>query len=248
MSTFKPVFLVLACLCLLLAVLIVQRRRTRSAKAALGELAALRELRLVALLVTVPPLLHHVLLLEFTAVHEFALLKDSFFICLLASIIVWVALRDRKLVSRPVVQPAVIAVVAVGAILSVLQYRHQQSATATPMFRHVGEQIAQMVGPNQMVFARVIGVSEEDCRNYFVKPQLIVYAHRNIEALSGTASTDDVVTAARTKLMSDNVPSGVIVTVDSSAVGPARAQERARVVERLSVTASGASVSIQAAR
>src|SRR5450759_1010379 len=239
MSTFKPVFLVLACLCLLLAVLIVQRRRTRSAKAALGELAALRELRLVALLVTVPPLLHHVLLLEFTAVHEFALLKDSFFICLLASIIVWVALRDRKLVSRPVVQPAVIAVV---------QYRHQQSATATPMFRQVGEQIAQMVGPNQMVFARVIGVSEEDCRNYFVKPQLIVYAHRNIEALSGTASTDDVVTAARTKLMSDNVPSGVIVTVDSSAVGPARAQERARVVERLSVTASGASVSIQAAR
>lgn len=143
--------------------------RLGEAKRVLGRAAR------AALLVTlVPALLHNLLLFDFTACHEYAVLKSAVPLALLLGLFSAAVMREVRTPNGAAFAVAFLGViVAAAALFSHWTYRFSASVTDMPLYREFGEYVRANARPDQMVFA--FPATDQE-----VSPQAIVYARRNI--------------------------------------------------------------------
>ena len=211
---------------LLAVVLAALSRRHPARPVAPGVAPRWAELRLVALLTTVPVLAHHAVFLDFSAQHDFAVLKAGFALSIGVGLGVGLVLRHAP---GPRLRRAVAAVIAFGLIgssgYSTRQYLRTERATATAGYQRVGADIRRQAGPDEVVFLRVPGATAEQV-NGFLTPQVVLAAHRNIEPLTWTAEPG-LPPAARELIQRNGTGRGVVFTLDPGVVHSA---DDARVV------------------
>jgi energy-converting hydrogenase Eha subunit A len=130
-----------------------------------------------------PVILHHLLLFNFTAAHEFSVLKAAPFLAIAAGLLV------AKLWGRPNpiwrMRPRV--VVATSLLLCCAACVWDYSLIVGPetsAYKTIGDFIAQNARPDEIVFAQYQRATNKADRPL---PQIVYYAHRNIAGWSGEA-------------------------------------------------------------
>ena len=135
-----------------------------------------------------PVLLHHLLLFNFTAAHEFSVLKAAPFLAILAG------LSAAKFWARPNpiwrLRPRVLvtASLLLCCAASVWEY-NLIVGPETAAYKNIGDFIAQNARPDEIVFAQYQRSSNKADRPL---PQIVYYAHRNIAVWSGEPYARDL--------------------------------------------------------
>jgi len=130
-----------------------------------------------------PVLLHHVVFFNFTAVHDFSVLKAAPAFAILSGLLagaVWRA-RSAQGFSDPLRQSLVLASLALFCTWGVRQYENLIGPDL-PAYKTIGDSIAQNARPDEIVFVRY----SDDFLAYYPDaveeplPAIVLYAHRNI--------------------------------------------------------------------
>lgn len=166
----------------------------------------------VLLLALLPTLVHHIVLFEFTLVHDMALVKTCIFLSLLSAIMLY-RVQTAKLSQEGIA----IKVVPLFVIVSMLGFSAflYHSHVIEPdgfSFEELGDEIRTHAGPDDTVFfktTRTLGdFLIEAPENFVVAPQIQYYAGRCIQVVPDAA-------AARNHLEQYNKSQGVIFTIEN---------------------------------
>lgn len=169
---------------------------TRRHAGAAGDRVRRGEWDLVVL-TAVPILLHHAVLLQWTARHAYSVVKTSFLLAVLTAMVLG-RLLDAEGARRWLGVAAGAALLGVLAI-SVRGFQRDFAATGdAARYARVGAEIARRAGPDQVVLA---------VSRVYVNPQIVYYARRNIQTV---ASADE----ARAWLLEHDRRSGMLVEID----------------------------------
>lgn len=138
-----------------------------------GEWFTKAETQLVWLCVF-PVVTHHILLIQWTAVHSYSVVKSSVFLSTIIAILLYKILSN-DLVSRPLKCFALVTIVS-AMLMSVMKYRGDFSIAKDPdRYFRIGELIRAHVSSKDVVFA---------VSHWMVEPQIIYYSGRNIEGVA----------------------------------------------------------------
>ncbi|MCU0292892.1 MAG: hypothetical protein MUF10_13020 [Thermoanaerobaculaceae bacterium] len=151
----------------------------------------------LVVLTAVPILLHHAVLLQWTARHAYSVVKTSFLLAVLTALVLG-RLLDGKIARRWLAAAAGTALL--GVLVGGVRGFQRDFATTgdTSRYTRVGSEIARRVGPDQVVLA---------ISKVYINPQIVHYARRNIQTV---ASADE----ARAWLAGHGRQSGVLVEID----------------------------------
>jgi len=128
-----------------------------------------------------PVILHHILLFNFTAAHEFSVLKAAPWVAIASGILaakLWGRTdRTGRLKPRVLVAMTLLLCSAVCVWLYRLVVGPETSA-----YKNIGDFIARNARPDEIVFAEYQRASDKADRPL---PQIVYYAHRNIAIWNG---------------------------------------------------------------
>jgi hypothetical protein len=169
---------------------------TRRSAGAAGDRVRRGEWELVVL-TAAPILLHHAVLLQWTARHAYSVVKTSFLLAILTAMVLG-RLLDGGVARRWLATAAGVALLGVLA-MSVRGFQRDFATTGdVSRYQRVGAEIARRAGPDQVVLA---------VSRVYINPQIVYYARRNIQTV---ASADE----ARAWLAGHGRQSGVLVEID----------------------------------
>lgn len=169
---------------------------TRRHAGATGNHVNPREWDLV-ILTAVPILLHHAVLVQWTARHAYSVVKTSFLLAVLVAMVLGRLLdggRTRRWLA------AVVGTALLGVLAGGVRGFERGFATTDDSSRYarVGAEIARRTGPDQVVLA---------ASRVYINPQIVYYARRNIQTVSGADE-------ARSWLVLHGRRSGMLVEID----------------------------------
>jgi hypothetical protein len=158
---------------------------------------------LVLYLSLLPVVMHHVLLANFTMLHEFSALKTGLFLAFTGGLLyskldgpmganVVPLVRLRKM-------DAVHALIALTLLWSVFSYSKVHRCHDVDRFKQVGETIALQASNDETVFL--------ETNKPTIQPAIVFYAQRNIAMWNGLAE-------ARELLAADGVDKGIVFVAD----------------------------------
>ncbi len=138
----------------------------------------------------VPPLIHHLALFNYTAVHDYSPLKTVPLIAVIAALAVGSVVRHARSAGRPLAAAAwQLSVVAI-LILSVIMYQFEAAHSDNiPSMR--GTAVAESAGEDEAVFARVVKRDGEAVRLEDIRISNL-YARRNIAPWSGEQDAEEI--------------------------------------------------------
>ena len=124
-----------------------------------------------------PVLIHHLVFLNFTAAHDFSVLKTGFLIALLSALIYskidrYLFLKWGSGLSQALKTQGLILCFCFMVVLSVGGYLEANKDIVTGNFEAVGKEIARVADKGEVIFLR--------SPYNFIFPQWVLYAHRNI--------------------------------------------------------------------
>ena len=122
-----------------------------------------------------PVIAHHLVLFNFTAQHNFSVLKTGVFIAVLLA-----CLYDQlvqRLATKPLAKVNLILIAMI--VISMFRYVAFVANSESTEYRDIGLRIQQTAKDDEVVFIEKPGTV------YDVLPQVIVYAHRNVSAWYG---------------------------------------------------------------
>lgn len=157
-----------------------------------------------------PTLLHHLVFFNFTAAHEFSVLKVAPFIAITAGLLAWRLWETGpgSRMSTVLLRSVVCSSVVLCCLASVFEYR-MLTGPSTPAYKEMGDFIAKNSGPDEIVFAEYERSAADSGRPL---PQIVLYAHRNIAVWQDE-------TQARQLARLDGVPNVVVFVINSSETG-----------------------------
>lgn len=165
-----------------------------------------------------PVILHHALLFNQTAEHEFALLKTGVFIAVFSGFIYYKLsmslFTDPNDENRQLKRHFVHLLFTLVILLSVAQYAYHNRKDYLS-YKTIGEEIAQTAKTDEVVF--ISTGRKSTGRKYWIRPSLIFYAQRNIARWQSEA-------AARDLLQQNDCERGIVFHLDD-------ADARARIVK-----------------
>ncbi len=165
------------------------------------------------MLALLPALLHHVVLFEFTLVHDMALVKTCVFLCLLSSMLLY-RVQSAKISQEGIAFKIVphFVIVSMLAFSAFLYHSHVIEPEGFS-FKDLGAEISANAGPDDTVFfktTRTLGdFLIQAPENFVIAPQIQYYAGRCIQVVPDAAS-------ARAHLQKYNKPQGVIFTIENN--------------------------------
>ncbi|MEM8485127.1 MAG: hypothetical protein AAF564_06235 [Bacteroidota bacterium] len=171
------------------------------------------EEKVFLLLALLPALLHHVVLFEFTLVHDMALVKTCVFISLLSGILLY-RVQSAKISQEGIAFKIVphFVIVSMLAFSAFLYHAHVIEPDGFS-FKALGEEIRANAGPDDTVFfktTRTLGdFLIQAPENFVIAPQIQYYSGRCIQVVPDAAS-------ARVHLQKYNKPQGVIFTIENN--------------------------------
>ena len=132
-----------------------------------------------------PPLMHHLVLINFTADHEFSTLKDAPIISIVGGLLAWHVWRRAGLRWRALVLTSL----AFFGVAAVWEYRIIVGPKITG-YKEIGEYISKAAEPDEVLFLRS---QDSNRRTNEPFPQTIWYAHRNIARWQNQAQARELV-------------------------------------------------------
>lgn len=125
-----------------------------------------------------PPLLHHLIFFNYTAAHEFSVLKGTPIIAIVAGLLAWQLWESRpgSRISSIFLRAFLWASLALCCLASIFEYRILTGPNV-PAYKEIGDFIAKNSSPDEIVFAEYQQPSRDLGRPL---PQIVLYAHRNI--------------------------------------------------------------------
>lgn len=164
-------------------------------------------------LALVPTLLHHLVLFEFTLVHDMALVKTCVFMSLLGGMLLQKIADHLKEHPGVVLQVIPYTVLTGMFVLSGYLYHAHVIEPEGFSFQELGGEIRENAGPEDTVFfktTRTLGdFLIKAPENYVIAPQIQYYAGRCIQVVPS-------IEAAEEHLKTYNKSSGVIFTIENS--------------------------------
>jgi len=130
-----------------------------------------------------PFMLHHLLLFNFTAAHEFSVLKAAPFLAIVSGLLATKLENKTDPIWRLKPRSLVIASLLLCCVSCVWVYS-LVVGPETSAYKTIGDFIAQNARPDEIVFAQYQRPSNKADRPL---PQIVYYAHRNIAVWSGEA-------------------------------------------------------------
>jgi hypothetical protein len=157
--------------------------------------------RAVVLLALLPTVLHHLVFFNFTAIHDFSVLKDAIFFSLLVGMLCYLlqGTADGGFVvngRRQLLNKGLTLAFACSLLVGIGQF-WKLNQDSNDNFKETGKFIARTAQPNEVIFA----VMEELC------PQVVFYAHRNIASYHNEKS-------ARELIRKNGARRGIIFEID----------------------------------
>lgn len=147
-----------------------------------------------------PVIIHHLLFFNFTAVHDFSVLKDGVFISVLIALFYYRLINILKESSsdknRILEIKIVNSVIVLMVIFSLYKYRTLNSHN-NESYNNIGKEIAKLANNDEVVFIKT---------KFFIAPQAVFYAHRNIAKWRDYSKAKEL-------LDLNNVERGVIFTL-----------------------------------
>jgi hypothetical protein len=140
-----------------------------------GEWFTKEEVRLLWLCVF-PVVTHHILLIQWTAVHDYSIVKSSVFMSSIIAILLYKILSND--LPNRLLKWFALATIVSAMLMSVLKYRWDFSKAEDPdRYFRIGEIIRTHVSNEDVVFA---------VSHWVIEPQIIYYSERNIEGVADT--------------------------------------------------------------
>jgi hypothetical protein len=154
-----------------------------------------------------PVLLHHLVFFNFTAAHEFSVLKAAPFIAITAGLLAWRLWESAPCarISTVVLRSVVCFSVVLCCLASIFEYR-MLAGPSTPAYKEIGDFIAKNAGPDEIVFAEYQRRVQDSGRPL---PQIVLYAHRNVAVWQDENQ-------ARQLARLNGVPKIVVFEIDSA--------------------------------
>lgn len=168
--------------------------------------------QIVLFLALAPSLLHHLLLFEFTLVHDMALVKTCVFLSLLTGLLLDRINQETIKISSITFKVIPYVVVACMLVLSTYLYNAHVIEPEGFSFKQLGNQIKENATPEDTVFFKttrtlgdfIIAAPE----NFVIAPQIQYYAGRCIQVVPNLE-------AAKSHLETYNKPKGVVFTIEN---------------------------------
>ena len=200
LRNYFPQFVILAFLGLMLFIV----------KPAQGKLTP--QEKAILLLALTPALLHHVVLFEFTLVHDMALVKTCVFLGILTGVLLYriqnAPAAQEGLAFKVVPHFVIVSMLA----FSVFLYHAHVIEPEGFSFEELGQQIKSQAGPEDTVFFKTTSTLGdfliEAPENFVIAPQIQYYAGRCIQVVPDKAS-------ALAHLKAHNKSQGVIFTIEN---------------------------------
>jgi len=157
--------------------------------------------RAVVLLSLLPIVTHHLVFFDFTAIHDFSVLKDAVFFSLLVGMLCYLlqgtanggfAVNGRQ----QLLNKGLALAFACSLLVGIGQF-WKLNRDSNDNFKETGKLVARTAKPDEVIFA----VMEELC------PQVVFYAHRNIDEYWGEQS-------ARELIRKNGAKQGIIFELD----------------------------------
>lgn len=124
----------------------------------------------------VPVLMHHLMFFNFTSIHDFSVLKSGVFISVFTSLLYSrLANTFHKDISdkNRILKIGIInSIIILMIILSISIYQADIRRVNVSFYKEIGQIIASIANDNEVVFIKAKG--------FYVCPQIVFYAHRNI--------------------------------------------------------------------
>jgi hypothetical protein len=152
-------------------------------------------------------LLHHLAFFNFTAAHEFSVLKAAPFIAITVGLLAWRLWESAPgaRISTVYLRSVVCSSVVVCCLASIFEYR-MLAGPSTPAYKEIGDFIAKNAGPDEIVFAEYQRRAQDSGRPL---PQIVLYAHRNIAVWQDESQ-------ARQLAQRNGVPKIVVFEINSA--------------------------------
>jgi len=151
----------------------------------------------VVLLSLLPIVTHHLVFFDFTAIHDFSVLKDAVFFSLLAGMLCYLLYGLSDVLSGWRLLNGVLATAFACSLLIGIGQFWKFNRDSNDNFKETGKIVACTAKSNEVIFA----VMEEFC------PQIVFYAHRNIDEYWGEQS-------ARELIRKNGARRGIIFEID----------------------------------
>jgi len=157
-----------------------------------------------------PPLLHHLIFFNYTAAHEFSVLKGAPVIAIVTGLLAWRLWGSRpgSRLSSSFLRALVRVSLVLCCLASIFEYRILTGPNV-PAYKEIGDFIAKNSSPDEIVFAEYQQPSRDLGRPL---PQIVLYAHRNIAVWQDENQARDL---AR----QNGVPNIVIFVINSTETG-----------------------------
>jgi hypothetical protein len=147
-----------------------------------------------------PVVLHHLVLFNFTSVHDFSVLKAGGLIAIFTPLLYYRLINvierdnlDENRRTKVAILRSVVILAIIGSILQYVVINRRSHDT----YKKIGGEIATIARSDEVVFIR----SEDE--DYDVFPQIVFYAHRNIALWKSGSS-------ARELLNLNNIDRGIV--------------------------------------
>jgi hypothetical protein len=157
-----------------------------------------------------PVLLHHLAFFNFTAAHEFSVLKAAPLIAITSGLLarrLWESAPSPS-ISTGFLRSVVCSSVVLCCLASIFEYR-MLAGPSTPAYKEIGDFIAKNSRPDEIVFAEYERSTADSGRPF---PQIVLYAHRNIAVWQDESQ-------ARQLARLDGVPNIVVFVINSAETG-----------------------------
>ena len=141
---------------------------------------------------TIAAFLHHLIFFDFTAVHDYAVLKSSIFIVLIV-VFYYRALSSQFLSKAKLSQIVLWGAVVLMCLLSVQQYQKQNS-NGHSTFKNIGVTIAKYAQPDEVVF-----MQPGKPQAVLTVPHILYYAERNINIWRGIDQAKGFIKSTKNK-------------------------------------------------
>ncbi len=171
------------------------------------------EEKTILLLSLLPAILHHVVLFEFTLVHDMALVKTCIFISLLSGLFFHRIQQQSLREALPAFKFVAYLVVVAMLSLSVFFYHSHVIEPNGFSLEALGKEIKESSKPEDTVFFKTTQTLGdfiiEAPLNFVIAPQIQYYSGRCIQVIP-------TLEAAREHLKTYNKPNGIIFTIENS--------------------------------
>jgi hypothetical protein len=146
-------------------------------------------------LTLLPVVLHHLILFDFTSIHDYSVLKDAVFLSLLAGMLCYLLMLSGK---QQILNGILAAAFICSLLIGIGQFWKLNQNSTSDCFKESGEFIARTAQPDEVVF---FIMDDELCA------QFVFYAHRNIAEYKGEQS-------ARELIRKNGARRGIIFEID----------------------------------